>query len=240
MAILTNPYSFGAAAPPASFTNTYSIDFDGVDDYVQNDSDTYDTGSWSMWVKYSDATAILFNAGATYYLYQTSGVLKFSNPNKAGTTDWSTDPSDDSWHHLVMTIDRPGAIGTTSTIKVYLDGALETTGTGSRDFTLSSNVLYFGRYSSSVLYYAGNIDEIGWWAAHTLTADEVTALYNSGVPTDLQTDAGDYASSANLTSYWRNGDPDGTSEYPTITDVQGTNDGTMTNMGSGDIVEDVP
>ena len=138
-----------------------------------------------------------------------------------------------------MTIDRPGAITTTSTIKVYLDGALETTETGSRNFTLNANVLYFGRYSTSALYYAGNIDEIGWWSGQDgiLSGTEVTALYNSGAPINLAADSGNYTSSGNLTSYWRMGDGD---TFATITDNEGSNDGTMTNMESGDLVEEVP
>ena len=70
-----------------------------------------------------------------------------------------------------------------------------------------------------------------------LSAAEVTQLYNSGVPTNLAADEGGYASSADLTHWWRMGDED---TYPTITDNAGSINGTMTNMTSGDIVEDVP
>jgi hypothetical protein len=44
-----------------------------------------------------------------------------------------------------------------------------------------------------------------------------------------------------LLGYWRNGDPTGTGAFPTIVDQSSnSNDGTMTNMASGDIVTDVP
>ena len=67
-----------------------------------------------------------------------------------------------------------------------------------------------------------------------LTSSQVTDIYNSGVPTDLSSI--DY-----LVGWWRMGDPDGTSAYPTITDQStNSNDGTMTNMASGDITTDVP
>ena len=65
----------------------------------------------------------------------------------------------------------------------------------------------------------------------------MTALYNSRSPIDLQVDSDDYGSSGNLTHYYRMGDGD---TYPTITDNEGSLDGTMTNMTSGDIQTEVP
>ena len=63
---------------------------------------------------------------------------------------------------------------------------------------------------------------------------EVLAIYNSGAPTDLSGESG-------LVGYWRNGDPNGTAAFPTITDdSSNSNDGTMTNMTSTDFEADVP
>ena len=36
-----------------------------------------------------------------------------------------------------------------------------------------------------------------------LSASEITEIYNSGSPTDLTSDAGNYTSSSNLQGYWR-------------------------------------
>ena len=67
-----------------------------------------------------------------------------------------------------------------------------------------------------------------------LASEDVTAIYNGGTPTDL-------SGESDLTGYWRNGDPNGTASYPTITDDStNSNNGTMTNMASGDIVTDAP
>ena len=66
---------------------------------------------------------------------------------------------------------------------------------------------------------------------------QISVLYNSGEPTNLAADSGSYTSSGDLTHWWRMGDGD---TYPTITDNEGSEDGTMTNMTSGDLVEDVP
>ena len=76
--------------------------------------------------------------------------------------------------------------------------------------------------------FDGNIDEVTIYNAE-LTSGEVTTLYNSGTPSEPST--------TNLVSYYKMGDGD---TYPTITDNQGSNNGTMTNMGSEDIVLDTP
>ena len=86
---------------------------------------------------------------------------------------------------------------------------------------------------ASTTYANGYMDELSFWDK-ALSGSEVTTIRNSGVPTDL-------SSEDNLIGYWRNGDTVGTSVYPTIEDYSSnSNDGTMTNMISGDIVSDVP
>ena len=67
-----------------------------------------------------------------------------------------------------------------------------------------------------------------------LSLAQIQNIYNSGTPTDL-------SSESYLLGYWRNGDPTGTGAYPTIVDQSSnSNDGTMNNMSSSDIVTDVP
>ena len=77
------------------------------------------------------------------------------------------------------------------------------------------------------------LDEVAMFD-DTLSSSTVTNIYNSGSPNDLS--SLDY-----LIGYWRNGDTAGPSVFPTIDDnSSNSNDGTMTNMASGDIVTDVP
>ena len=67
------------------------------------------------------------------------------------------------------------------------------------------------------------MDEVAVWN-DALAANEVTALYNSGVALDATTNSGDYTSSTNLVGYWRMQDGTGT----TVTDLSGnSNDGTI-------------
>ena len=94
----------------------------------------------------------------------------------------------------------------------------------------------FGGNFSSSYFLDGNLDELGVWNS-ALTSAEIVQIYNSGAPIDLTEDSGNYASSSDLIHYYRCGDGD---TYPTIEDNAGSNDLTMTNMASGDIVEVVP
>jgi hypothetical protein len=70
-----------------------------------------------------------------------------------------------------------------------------------------------------------------------LDADAVSAIYNSGWPIDLTEASGDYDNEGDLVNWWRMGDED---TYDTITDNEGSANGTMTNMSSDDIVIFVP
>ena len=73
--------------------------------------------------------------------------------------------------------------------------------------------LVFGAYYHTWPYYyywKGKFDEMAVWD-EALTAAEIAAVYNSGTPIGLTSDAGDYASSANLMGWWRFEENTGTS-----------------------------
>ena len=250
MAILTNPYSFGAAPPP-SFTNTYSLDFDGANDYMEAVGGTHmtlDICSYGMWIKTSAV-----GAGTPFMLHQAFYLYMISTPS--GYAAWvnhpigllntsTTDIGDGNWHFFCVTTE--GGSGVSSSVKLYIDGALDVTLSATTTYTVVTNEdLKIGRFEVDSsgwagLYYNGNLDEVSIWKNTTLSAAEITTLYNSGVPIGLSSDSGNYTSSGALTHWWRMGDPDGTSEYPTIEDNVGSYDFTMTNMVSGDIVTVVP
>ena len=80
----------------------------------------------------------------------------------------------------------------------------------------------------------GELDEVSLWTVE-LSQSDVTAIYNSGTPTDLSS-----SGISGLINWWRNGDPTGTAAYPTIVDQVGSNNGTMTNMTDTQIVTSVP
>ena len=227
---------------PSSYSNAKSLAFDGADDVLVMAEQTYDLGSWSIWMKTADTLHVCFSAGSWYYFYSIYGNLRFAyRGGWDNVLDTHGRIDDGNWHHYVITLERDGDLGVANTVKkFYIDGDLESTKEDILTYDLDTNYnqqLKFGQSRGGSHPLDGNIDEIGWWDGSTLTAAEVTAIYNSGEPLCLQSDSGDYASSGDLTSYWRMGDGD---TFPTVTDQVGSNDGTMTNMGSEDIVSDVP
>jgi len=238
------------SAATASFDNTYSLSFDGTNDFVRTGNTSLDPGSWSIWYKSTmQDSMFLFCKGDKYRIFFSAGSYdRFTFYWETGTlaTNWDVpaeDLDDDDWHHIVWTLQRDGDVGSEATMKMYYDGDIEFTTTNSNGIgSISTKPLSIatgevGTWGETGYEWNGYIDEVGFWNDHILTADEVTALYNSRSPINLQANSGNYVSSGNLTHYYRMGDGD---TYPTITDNQGSLDGTMTNMTSGDIQTEVP
>ena len=227
------------AAEVAALDNTYSIDFDGANDGLLMGDVTFDVGSYSLWIKSPETSGkMMMQKDAGWYFYLSSGVVVVQHPMITGTMSSTGTINDEAWHHLLVTC--AGGSEVSSETKLYIDGSLNVTKAGPgtpNSYTASTDALsvaysdVWGGYNIEA-----QIDEISFWT-NALTADEAAAVYNSGEPIDLKTDQGDYGSSGTLQHWWRMGDGD---TYPTIEDNKGSLDGTMTNMASNDIEEDVP
>tara|TARA_R110002126_G_scaffold129768_1_gene272800 strand:- start:144 stop:980 length:837 start_codon:yes stop_codon:yes gene_type:complete len=171
-----------------------------------------------------------------------SGSAGYLQPSP-GTGFSSTLRALTGFHYVALTYDKATGVASLSLDGIER-GSLNAAAGADIVYSGSNINLMFGADASSDTigqnFFDGNIDEGSVWNK-ALTSAELLAVYNSGVPIDLLTDAGDYASSSNLQGWWRNGDTEGTSVYPTIEDYSSnSNDGTMTNMDSGDIVTVVP
>ena len=216
-------------AAAASFDNTYSLALDGTNDYVICGDVTWGYGTLSLWFKTDEEESMPLSIGSGQFVYLAEKIY-VNWPKVDGYLTYNyRGYDDDNWHHLLCTFDASAA-------NMYYDGSLVVNST-SLDTSSTTAALWFGQYGGGGLYIDGNLDEISWWDDTTLDLAAVVAVYNSGEPINLAADSGDYASSGDLTSYWRMGDGD---TFPTVTDQVGSNDGTMTNMGSEDIVSDVP
>jgi hypothetical protein len=168
----------GSGGGGGGFTNTYSLDFDGVDDFVNTGITNTGTNdvSISSWIKTTETfvytlTRCAFGGtdltfGGNYTLGRLGSGFATPNDtvvriyNSLGTTKLN----DGNWHHIVFTYDY-----TTKEIKAYTDGSLEVTVVNS---LFRSN------------------------------ASEITDIYNGGTPTDLSLLA------TPPISWWRNGDGD--------------------------------
>ena len=243
--------SIDAPSTAASFADAKSLDFDGTDDHVLTDLEFVNRNvTMSCWVK-QDAGS--YNEGILGDMTSSRGnILKLDSWFSGGL--WirigdgsdaysavitSVDIADGNWHHVVFQIQGDGPDDNGTDPKVWVDGTLvlDVTGyTTDKDSSTAEFGIGYRNPSTGQGSLAGQINDVAVWQSQ-LTAAEVAVIYNSGDPTDLRVDTGDYASASSLIGYWWMGDGD---TYPTITDHGGSNDGTMTNMASGDIEEDVP
>tara|TARA_Y100000296_G_C5177756_1_gene261172 strand:- start:1275 stop:2000 length:726 start_codon:yes stop_codon:yes gene_type:complete len=223
----------GGVAP---FVNTKSLDFDGVDDYVDCGSITGGSGdiSVSLWIKTSSASWYDLEFPIVMYSSLGSGTAigrtYGQGANRVisiGYSNGSTKLNDGNWHHLVWTREI-----SSGNMAGYVDGnpTPEVTSTSVGTYVYNFRI---GAYTNSIgtasLWFDGLVDEVSYWNS-VLTTGEISTIYNSGTPIDL--------TSLNPISWWRMGDGD---SFPTLTDHGSAgSDGTMTNMVAGDIVEDVP
>jgi len=212
-----------------AFANTLSGSFDGTDDYLDlgTASALNPTSSLtvSAWVKMDSHTNTLGIYDAVYSSSKDSsgaagGFALVNNLNKwkcyfySGTTWYAVESDnnvvDGQWYHLASTWD-----GTTA--KLYVNGSVQTS-------TLSLSSISYSTATSAKIgsYYTGNylhglIDEVSLFDS-SLSASDITAIYNSGVPADL--------SSLSPVGWWRLGDGTGDTDSgggtPANGDIIGT------------------
>jgi hypothetical protein len=211
------------------FLNTFSLNFDGTNDYVAiGASNAVIIGTnhtISTWFKNSSggmayifqnrrsigSTNLSLGINFNVSVGQAAGYVGLVMYNGSGHTVTVSDENinDGAWHHLAATI-SDGAQ------KLYLDGSEVASSTAAFDNEASSDISTIGSQGGSNRFMNGNLDEFALWNT-VLDADAITAIYNSGTPISLSSDSGDYDNSSNLQGYWRMGD--GTlDEYPLIAD----------------------
>ena len=217
--------------------NTYSVSFDGTNDYVDLGTDSslklgraMTVCGWANIDSHSGENPII---GATkssgmdslYYLgTRTKGsdkVWMFWREDEDGT-DYTADSSavtaTGEWTHVVGTDDG-------TNIKLYVNGALiDTVSASGLTVPDTLNSVYIGRshegFGGINPYFDGYIDEVAIFNS-ALSASQVSSIYNGGEPQSL--------ASYNPVGWWRMGDNDG-GTGSTITDQgSGGNNGTLTN-----------
>ena len=245
----------------AGFTNTYSMEFDGTDDYI--DIGTAGHGDvWgaatidhtiSVWIKSTDDQTARYIASvgnentpaASFGWYggrlnnwfrAADGAIVQDEKNSGAS---GGDPHTDAWVHCVMVMKR----GSTDTVQWYRNGsvsgaAVDISGNAGVDsaIVLTHNT-YLGMSIDSTGIrnpYEGLMSDVAIWNVALSTAD-VVAMYNSGVPNDLRLAASyDTDRTGNLKGYWIFEEGSGS----TLEDLSGEgNDGTI---NSATFDSDVP
>jgi hypothetical protein len=232
------------------FSNDYSLFFDGVNDYVNLgtnavfEKERTDSFSLSFWFKprafastyiYSKrATSVA--AGISINMVGGGGlVFEIANSSTLKVAGRVTGFIAGTWYFCTMTYAGTSLL---SGLKVYINGVLQTlsntTDTLATNSIATASSAYIGQINTSA-YYDGHLDEISYWDDYVLSQSEVTEMWNDGDPIDLST----MATYANCTCWYRCGDNIDDAN-PTLKDVKGTADGTMTNMLSSNFVTVTP
>lgn len=230
--------NLGGGGGGGSFSNIYSLRLDGNNDYMDSGSytalDGTDTFSISMWVQIGTGGYVIGkNNTSSYWGYRfqfsitqsrieaSTGQLAFRNSSLSLGSGWT---------HVVLVIDR-----TESSIinkgKVYVNGSQITTEANSNfaqviadSSPLVVGARQVGTASPSVNgAFDGHMDEVSIWS-NALQPSDITTIYNSGAPSDISGMTG-------LINWWRMGDDNGGVGI-TVTDMAGSNNGTLENSPS--------
>ena len=212
------------------FANSYSLLFDGTDDYIDlRDGSTFPAAlplantarTISAWIRPADVTSTGFRQimcyGAhgnhqAFYFLQFDDKIRLSSYTQFVATS-SSCLSVNTWHHVVVTYD--GGSAGTATLYENADsvGTGTVNGSGELNTAGSGGVVLpsIGRNGQSgAEIFDGHIDDVAVWDV-ALDADAITAIYNSGTPTDLTSDDGNYDNSGDLIGYWKFNEGGGTS-----------------------------
>jgi len=216
----------------ASFTNVYSTEFDGVDDYVDcghiSDIQNASKVTISFWVKIDDTSfRILLGqnlvAGTDVfqlYYWGADTLYIWIKSGNVGTVSWvdtSAIVNIGQWYNFTIVFD--GTQSNDDRCKLYINGGsdvITNRGTMPTTFVNSTESFLIGRGTNG--YFDGNMDEVAVFNS-ALSSSDVTAIYNSGVPNDL-------SSYSSLVSWWRFEEGSGTTAIDSGT---GGNDGTLVN-----------
>tara|TARA_Y100000593_G_C4272638_1_gene318224 strand:- start:707 stop:1405 length:699 start_codon:yes stop_codon:yes gene_type:complete len=215
-----------------------SMSFDGAGDFVAFTETTFnieDTGDFltiAFWAKRTDnndEAVILGNSatGSFKRLYFDSDGDRLIMEGDANGQDASgVVTADTDWHHYAITLVGVSG-GAQAVVVFYEDGnAVSTTITNlgvnnNKDFTVNrigADVVGGTREFKGLLY------QVAIWNAK-LEANEVSAIFNSGIPIPLQSNRGNYVSAGNLAHLWRFDEGSGS----TASDSVGNLNGTITN-----------
>jgi len=240
------------------FSIRFSLFFDGANDFLDiadNASIGFDlrseAASWNLWMRTSDTTATVtyFDKllGANGWSIQlAAGRLLIDMRGTGGGADrlrvrgpvgTGAIINDGEWHMLTVTYDGSG---NASGVSLFVDGAVITPDIQNDALVTTTDVVgnaALGAASGGGSNYGpGHIDEASIWDIE-LTSAQVTTIFNSGVPIDLQAAAGGISASLNYWSRMGDGDDD---IFPNIEDIENNINGVMTNMTAGDIQTVVP
>jgi hypothetical protein len=161
--------------PIYKFQNNHSVDFDGVDGFIQlGEAISYTQHTISTWVKVSDSgdSKTIIDArdasddGVRIRVDASENIIYELNTRDLTSTNTFAG----EWVHIVATYD-----GTTQ--KLYINGSLDKSATTSQTISTTTKAKIGSRnFSDRANEFLGKIDELAIWD-RALTAAEVTEIY---------------------------------------------------------------
>ena len=207
------------ALKTSGFANAYSVDFDGVNDYMEvapyASLDGATSFSFSFWIYPVEDTftryALLLDSTTTPIKFIYRGNSKQMDMSIT-TTGFFARTSNGSvplnqWTHVVWTFD--GSQGNRyDKYQVYINGQLNSFADAGSLETAVGNFtsLDLGMWVAASSAYEGGFDEFAIYKNTILTQADADTIYNSGVPNDLNNNG-----LTAPTNWWRFEEGSGTS-----------------------------
>jgi hypothetical protein len=245
----TERTTYFESTPESAFQNTYSLQFDGVNDYLSAflpvlDQESNVPFSIAMWVNPVNIDANVRSLFSNFtnkgkFVFVQNGRVAFyllssGSAGLAITSGIVLSPG--VWSHIVVTYDGSSLI---TGLKIYAGGILNASTTTINTLSgtiVGGNIAQIGAQTAvGTRYYPGKLDEIAIYNK-ALSAAEVLQLYNGGAAVNCNI----LPTKTNLVHWYRMGDGD---IFPTFADLgfAGPNVNlTAVNMIASSIVEDTP
>jgi hypothetical protein len=188
--------SIGLQVDPTAWSgNSYSLNFDGTNDYMSFTQTTFSDGARtiSAWVKHSTNTSsavhpILGGSADRFGIRPSDGGMFLGDAGNVHYKLSIGQVSTTDWVHYAVT--QNTANGTVTFYKNATSYTATKAGSGAGNLVFNAQ----GKFSST--YLAGKMDEIAIWDSDQTS--NISTIYNSGSADDL--------SSLNPVHWWRNGD----------------------------------
>jgi hypothetical protein len=261
-----NSFEIPAGGGTPSYQNEYSFNFDGADEYIDFGSasnlnftadDPFTISVWFKKASLSSGQALIgkstngvVNNGSGWLLWVSGNLVNFrireDGNNFHQIRDNQPHPLN-TWVNYVVTYDG-SRTGSGGGLQMYENGIRLTnvsksgnfgsgTGQSVANMTIGARRTVEPTQTAIDLDFTGNIDESAVWDSE-LTQADVTAIYNSGIPANLNN-----SGLSRVPIYWTRLGENATwngSKWTNIEDVNGSNNGIGTNMAEENRVTDVP
>jgi len=224
-----------------TFTNTYSLSLDGTNDYVAiTPTSSIAIYGFSAWVylnndlNKSTAQGIVCGPSGTNWILALGGNYTSTLTDEIISVNFgarygychSSETVSAGWHHMMIVWSTNSQTNSGSQgYDIYLDGVnvgnQANTDYGAANlYSIPATTFRLGQRANAAYPFGGKLDEVAIFTS-SLSASDVSTIYNSGAPGDI--------SSLSPFGWWRMGDNDN-GEGTTITDKgSGSNDATLTN-----------